>query len=111
MIFRVEDRYVRAVTTDYQGPVCTDSCVEFFFSPSPDVSHGYFNVEMNCGGTVLFYFQRAPGKDVIQIPETEYRKITIAHSMPKIVDPEITTPVTWTVEYRFPSRFSRSIIR
>jgi len=102
VIFRVEDRYVRAVTTEYQGSVCRDSCVEFFFSPSPDVSQGYFNVEMNCGGTVLFNFQRAPGKDVVRIPATEYSKIINAHSLPTIVDPEITTPVTWTVEYRLP---------
>ena len=57
---------------------------------------------MNCGGTTLFNFQRAPGKDVIQIPETEFGKITRAHSLPEHVDPEITAPTTWTVEYRLP---------
>lgn len=102
VIFRVEDRYVRAVTPKDQGPVCTDSCVEFFFSPGSDVSQGYFNVEMNCGGTTLFYFQRARGKDAVAIPETEFTKITRAHSLPRIVEPEITAPTTWTVEYRLP---------
>ncbi len=102
LIFRVEDQYVRAVATDYQAPVCRDSCVEFFFSPGPGVSQGYFNLEMNCGGTTLFCFQRAPRKDVVEIPESEHAKITIAHSLPKIVDPEIATPVAWTVEYRLP---------
>ena len=57
---------------------------------------------MNCGGTTLFCFQRAPRKDVVEIPESEHAKITIAHSLPKIVDPEIATPVAWTVEYRLP---------
>lgn len=102
VIFRVEDRYVRAVAAEYQDPVCRDSCVEFFFTPSPDVSNGYFNLEMNCGGTMLFHFQRAPGKGPVEIPASEYSKIKIAHSLPKIVDPEIEKPVTWTVEYHLP---------
>ena len=45
LIFRVEDQFVRAVATKYQDSVCQDSCAEFFFSPSADVSHGYFNLE------------------------------------------------------------------
>lgn len=102
VIFRVEDRYVRAVTTGYQGNVCQDSCVEFFFTPNGDLSKGYFNLEMNCGGTALFAFQQAPRKGTISIPESEYNKIKVAHSLPKIVDPEIEIPVTWTVEYRIP---------
>ncbi len=102
LIFRVQDRYVRAVTAECQGAVCQDSCVEFFFTPCADVSQGYFNVEVNCGGTVLFNFQRARQKDVVEIPEAECRKLSIAHSMPRIVDPEIATPVTWMVEYRVP---------
>ena len=92
LIFRVEDQYVRAVTNKYQGSVCSDSCVEFFFTPGADVSQGYFNLEMNCGGTSLFCFQRAQGTDVVEIPEDEFDKITKAHSLPHIVDPEITTP-------------------
>jgi hypothetical protein len=102
VIFRVEDRYVRAVTPKDQGPVYTDSCVEFFFSPGPDGSLGYFNVEMNCGGTMLFHFQRAFGKDTVEIPATEFAAVTRAHSMPTIVDPEMIFPTTWTVEYRLP---------
>ena len=102
LIFRVDDRYVRAAASKYQDSVCADSCVEFFFSPGRDVSHGYFNLETNCGGVTLFQFQRAPGRGVVEIPESEYRKILIAHSLPAKVDPEIETPVAWTVEYRLP---------
>lgn len=32
----------------------------------------------------------------------DLKKIEIAHSLPKKVDPEIVTPVTWTIEYRLP---------
>ena len=54
VMFRVEDRYVRAVAAEHQHSVCGDSCVEFFFTPDSDLSRGYFNVEMNCGGTMLY---------------------------------------------------------
>ncbi|MCP4115721.1 MAG: diguanylate cyclase [Desulfobacteraceae bacterium] len=102
LIFRVEDRYVRAVAPEHQGNVWEDSCVEFFFTPDSDLSKGYFNLEINCGGTMLFHFQPGAGKERIVVPKDECRKIKRAHSLPAIVDPEIEEPVTWTVEYRIP---------
>ena len=54
IIFRVEDRYVRAVAERFQDSVCTDSCVEFFVAPLLD-SQAYFNFEVNCGGTMLLH--------------------------------------------------------
>ena len=102
VMFRVEDRYVRATAVGHQDNVFKDSCVEFFFTPGPDVSKGYFNLEMNCGGTMLFHFQRQPRKDRIVIPDSECSRITRAHSLPRIVDPEIEEPVTWTVAYSIP---------
>jgi len=101
-IFRVQDRYVRAVARQHQDCVCTDSCVEFFFSPGPDVEKGYFNLEINCGGIVLFHFQTVPRQDQRALPAADLRRVQIAHSLPKRVDPEIKTPTTWTVEYRLP---------
>ncbi|MDO9462289.1 MAG: carbohydrate-binding family 9-like protein, partial [Deltaproteobacteria bacterium] len=41
LVFRVEDRYVRATAVEHQDSVCGDSCVEFFFTPGSDVSKGY----------------------------------------------------------------------
>ncbi len=102
VMFRVEDRYVRAVATGDQDNVCGDSCVEFFFTPDSDASKGYFNLEMNCGGAILFHFQPLPGKGRIEIPKSECNKIRRAHSLPRIIDPEIKEPVTWTVEYGIP---------
>src|ERR1700754_4053651 len=52
-IFRVKDRYVRCLEQHHNGPVSNDSCVEFFFSPDPDLPERYFNLEVNCGGTPL----------------------------------------------------------
>ncbi len=102
LIFRVEDQYVRAIASCHQTAVCGDSCVEFFFTPGPDTAPGYFNLEMNCGGTLLFRFQRAPGAGWVELPASAFHKMTIAHSLPAQVQPELQDPVTWTVEYRLP---------
>ena len=102
VIFRVEDRYVKAVHSNHQDPVYTDSCVEFFFSPDDNSDEGYFNLEMNCGGTALFHFQKIPRKDPVSITRKDFEKVRIAHTLPEIVDPEIKDPVTWYVEYRIP---------
>lgn len=102
-IFQVEDRYVRAVAAGHQDSVCRDSCVEFFFTPGSDPKAGYFNLEMNCGGTMLFNFQMIPWKDVVVVDESDIKRIEVAHTLPRIVDPEIAEPTTWTVEYRVPT--------
>ncbi|MDQ1328144.1 MAG: Carb-bd dom fam9 protein [Candidatus Poribacteria bacterium] len=102
VIFRVEDQYVRSVAEEYHGPVWRDSCVEFFFTPGQDLTLGYLNLEVNCGGTALLHYQKSPGQDVKEAHVADMDQIKIAHSLPKIVDPEITEPIVWTIEYRLP---------
>ena len=102
VIFRVEDKYVRAVSEGYQSMVCFDSCAEFFFTPGPNVSSGYFNIEINCGGTMLFNFQTIPWVDVVPISDSDCDKVRIFHSEPRIVEPEKQEPTTWFIEYRVP---------
>ncbi len=104
--FRVEDQYVRAVAERFQDSVCLDSCVEFFVSPLPD-SEAYFNFEVNCGGTMLLHrcpsaSERAAGRTTENVRDDEGATIQIAHSLPKIVEPEIAEKTTWTLEYRVP---------
>lgn len=97
--FQVADRYVRSVQTEYQSPVCTDSCTEFFVRPRPD--KGYFNFEVNAGGTLLLYYVEDPtrtptGFKKRQSVTAEWsKKIVMWHSLPKVVDPTITDPVDW----------------
>jgi hypothetical protein len=110
VFFRVEDRYVRSVTTEYQGPVYRDACVEFFMEP--DVKRGYLNMEINAGGTLLMKYhdpnlkpgapQSPPGFTLVLVPWEQARNVRIRHSMPKVIDPEITMPVTWYVQYFVP---------
>lgn len=104
--FRVEDRYVRSVQVGFQKPVCSDSCVEFFVQPVE--GKGYFNFEINCGGALLLHFNGPEGRDENKnidsdnVAEDWLKRVRIYHSMPDTVDPEISEPTTWQVEYAVP---------
>ena len=102
VIFRVEDKYVKAVAGKNQGPVYLDSCVEFFFSPEDGIKEGYFNLEMNCGGTMLFHHQMEPRTKQTLLSEQHIQQVEVATTLPEIVDPEIVEDTTWIVEYRIP---------
>jgi hypothetical protein len=102
VIFRVQDRYVKSVVQEYNGNVSGDSCVEFFFAPDPAKPLCYFNLEINAGGTPLIFYITKPMSGLTRLPPEEISRIEIAHSLPRVVDPEITDPVTWTIEARIP---------
>ena len=105
-IFRIEDHYVRSIHTKYLSPVYKDSCVEFFVKPKQD--KGYFNFEFNCGGALLCTYivdpTRTPEgfRDFVKLSEEDGKQILIYHSMPDIVEPEITEAVTWFLEFFIP---------
>jgi hypothetical protein len=102
VIFRVEDRYIRAVSQKFGDAVYCDSCAEFFFTPGKDIEAGYFNIEMNCGGVMLMNHQSGRDENCRCISLEDAGKIQVFHSLPKIIDPEMTEPTTWTLEYRLP---------
>ncbi|MDB5326838.1 MAG: hypothetical protein JWM57_2407 [Phycisphaerales bacterium] len=104
--FDVKDQYVLARATGHQTLVAGDSCVEFFVRPSE--GQGYFNFEVNCGGTLLCYYitdwRRAPEGFVTFVPLTDadLEKIAIRAAMPQIVWPERREPTPWWVELDIP---------
>jgi len=106
VFFRVHDKYIRSLRVDYQGNVCRDSCVEFFVEPKS--GKGYFNFEINCGGTMLLYYLDYPDKEnggiklIEKVPISLAKTVRIYHSMPKIVYPEVEFEATWKVEYFIP---------
>jgi hypothetical protein len=51
-----DEQNIRATITEDNGPVCQDSCLEFFFSPCPEISNAYFNFEINPLGTLYVGF-------------------------------------------------------
>lgn len=101
LTFEVEDRYVLARSRAYQDPVCRDSCVEFFFTPGDDLATGYFNLEINCGGTGLFEFHPDSATN-IPMPRKVFDGIRIHAGLPTIIDPEITDPLTWHLTVALP---------
>ena len=100
--FQVKDQYVRSIASAHQGHICLDSCVEFFFTPGEDISLGFFNIEVNCGGYMLLHHQKPGGKERQIIGLNDIDTMVIRHSMPQIVEPEITKPVIWTLKYKVP---------
>ena len=102
VIFNVKDRYIKAVAKETNGKVWEDSCVEFFFSPGPDIERGYFNFEANCKGVFLFEYHTDNNKSKGFVSSDDYNKIKIAHSLSKNVEEESAHPEIWTVEYSIP---------
>lgn len=64
--FEVEERYTAARTTEDNGRVWTDSCVEFFLSPDGE---GYYNFETTCIGKLLLAHRRSRKVDVVHAPQ------------------------------------------
>ena len=106
VLFRVPDRFVRVVNTGFQSPVWKDSCVEFFVRPGG--TGGYFNFEMNAGGSLLACFI----EDWTRTPDgfAKFRRLGAKwdeaiprfHSLPEKIEPQILQPVLWTVQYTVP---------
>ncbi len=105
-IFRVQDRYVRCVRTQYLEKVWKDSCVEFYTLPRSD--RGYFNFEFNCGGAFLCYYIVNPErtqdgfKEFTPVPVRLGQTIQARSSLPRRIDPEIKTPVLWALTFFIP---------
>lgn len=51
--FKAYEQEIRAECLNMNDPVCTDSCVEFFFNPDPKHDERYMNFEINPIGTLL----------------------------------------------------------
>jgi hypothetical protein len=99
-IFDVHDRYIRCIRTSFQDEVWKDSCVELFVQPP---GGEYFNFEFNCGGA-LYCAHRPIDSSVPALRLTADRggQIQIVHSLPSIVDPEISQPCNWMLGFSIP---------
>jgi hypothetical protein len=120
--YLVDDRFVLSTRTEFQADVWRDACVEFFVQPKPD--RGYFNFEINAGGTLLLGYKEHPsfddsrnraaasgGEHTVQpsgmpregrVPWELARAVQIAHSLPNVVAPERAEPVQWRVAIHIP---------
>ncbi|HWP39930.1 MAG TPA: carbohydrate-binding family 9-like protein [Tepidisphaeraceae bacterium] len=109
LAFRVQDRFVRCVHTEYQGRVYADSCVEMMVWPKRQA--GYFNFEVNCGGALLLHYNELelsadslPPKitKTTPLPAELGRQVRIVATMPAVVEPEIIEPLSWQIRMRIP---------
>jgi hypothetical protein len=107
VLFRVDDRYVRSVHTEFESDTYKDSCVEVFLQPQGLAA--YFALEVNCGGAFsLRYIEdwtRTPNRFAkwAAVSAADASRVRVAHSMPTLVEPELATPVTWWVEVALPT--------
>lgn len=114
VLFKVSDRFVRCVRTEYQSDVWNDSCVEWFVRPKPD--KGYFNFEINCLGVLHVHYVEDPvrvdGKltKSTPVPAESGALIKILHSVSSAVDPEIAEPMEWAILMDVPVKFFEPFI-
>lgn len=102
VIFRVKDCYVRSVTSEINGDVWKDACVEFFFSPNIENPNAYFNLETNCCGALLAQYHTGPRENSRCLDMKDCLEIEIASSASGPIRNEIIKPLTWTLEYVIP---------
>jgi Carbohydrate-binding family 9 len=107
VFFKVNDRYVRSTSSGYLNRVCNDSCVEWFVQLRPD--KGYHTFEINCGGSLYSKYVEDPERQSDKtlrkstfLPHELFRQVSIFHSMPAIVEPEIIGPTEWLIELNVP---------
>lgn len=110
LLFKVQDQYVRSIYTEYNSKVNEDSCVEWFIKP-PE-AEGYYNFELNTGGTLHVNYivdperdSKGVRKDIRSIPENHSRQIKILSSLPQVVDPEIKEETIWFLALNIPFSF------
>lgn len=105
-LFLVGDRYVRSVHTEYDSDTYEDSCVELFVQPAGRV--GYFALEVNCGGAFSLRYIEDPTRTANRFAKWERVSpeqaalIRVAHSLPRVVEPERPERSDWWVEVSWP---------
>lgn len=78
--YRVDEPGTAAATTDDNGPVWLDSCVEFFIAPD---DAGYYNFELNCIGALLIGYRDTGGK-VTHAPTDVLTTVLRHMSLPRL---------------------------
>ena len=90
--FRCRDRHISAVETRLNGQVYLDSCAELFVAEG----HEYFNVEMNCCGTLHVGFGAGrDGRRLISPPLAG--RIRVATSIGAPTKDELPGDTAWWV--------------
>ena len=97
--YKVNEQAVKAEITEHNGPVWTDSCVEFFLSP--EGNDEYYNLEMNCIGTALFGF-RKKGEPATHATGEQIAAIRRISSLGDLPFPEENVDTRWDITIAIP---------
>jgi hypothetical protein len=97
--YEVAEQAVKAVVTENNGRVWTDSCVEFFLSP--EGNDVYYNLEMNCIGTALLGF-RKKGDPTVHASDEVIGSIRRISSLGNKPFPEKKEPANWEITIAIP---------
>lgn len=97
--YKVNEQTVKAQITESNGPVWTDSCVEFFLSPGGNDE--YYNLEINCIGTALLGF-RKKGEPPIHATRKQIATIRRISSLGELPFPEQKTDTQWEMTIAMP---------
>ena len=89
------EKNIRAELTDKLGSICTDSCMEFFFSPVPEDGR-YFNIELNLNGAIFLGFGHGRADSIRLIPEDHKKLFNIRTNK---------TADGWEIFYEIPLEF------
>lgn len=98
--FDVQDRYIRCRETEFNSPVCRDSCVEFFVQPGG--SGPYINFEWNACGVLHASVVRVPRQDVSPLSAASGRRVQVCASLRECPAQDITGPVPWRLIFHLP---------
>lgn len=98
--WHVKGEQIRAVTTEDQGPVWEDSCVEFFCQVPGDAH--YMNFECNCIGAMVGSRRLGRAEDVQPFSLEEMARIERTCSFPRKTFEEKDGMFEWAVELAIP---------
>lgn len=98
--WHVKGEQLRAVTTEDQGPVWEDSCVEFFCQVPGD--RHYMNFETNCIGAMVGSRRLGRAEDVQPFSPDEMGRIERFCSFPREAFEEKDGLFEWDVKLRIP---------
>ena len=97
--YQVKEQSVKAEITESNGRVWTDSCVEFFLSP--EGNDEYYNLEMNCIGTILLGF-RKKGEPAIHATDVQIANIRRISTLGASPFAERNEPTEWQITVAIP---------
>ena len=97
--YQVKEQSVKADVAKNNGRVWTDSCVEFFVSP--EGNDEYYNLEMNCIGTILLAY-RGEGKEAVYGTEEQIATIRRISTLGTTPFAERKEPTEWEITVAIP---------